>query len=243
MDKKLERLKRIIEESNYTVAMCGSGMLEESGNTSLKTQNRAYEIEEAYGASPEYIFGSAYYNTRPEKFFRFYQEEMLKKIPDPTPSSEALARMEEKGKMHCIITSNLFEQCQRAGCRNVINLHGSIFRNKCPHCGKEFDKEYILNSKNVPRCDVCGAVVRPQLRLYGEMLDSQVVARTVEEVEKADVLLLLGTTLESEVYASYIRYFKGKNLVIIHKEPHHSDEKADLVFISQPKDILPQLGY
>ena len=234
MDKKLERLKHMIEESNYTVAMSGSGMLDESGSASLKDQSRAYDIEEKYGSSPEDIFTSAYYNTRAE---------LLKKIPDPTKSGEVMAKLEEMGKLNCIITANLFEQCQRAGCKNVINLHGSIYRNKCPRCGKTFDKDYILQSKTVPRCDVCGAVVRPQLSLYGEMLDSQIVARTVEEVERAEVLLLLGTTLESELYSNYIRYFNGKSLVIIHKEPHHSDEKADLVILGDPKDVLPQLGY
>lgn len=243
MDKKLERLKHMIEESNYTVAMSGSGMLDESGSASLKDQSRAYDIEEKYGSSPEDIFSSAYYNTRAEQFFHFYREELLKKIPDPTKSGEVMAKLEEMGKLNCIITANLFEQCQRAGCKNVINLHGSIYRNKCPRCGKTFDKDYILQSKTVPRCDVCGAVVRPQLSLYGEMLDSQIVARTVEEVERAEVLLLLGTTLESELYSNYIRYFNGKSLVIIHKEPHHSDEKADLVILGDPKDVLPQLGY
>ena len=241
MDRKLERLQKMIEESRYTVVLSGSGMLAECGNTSLKTQERAYDIEETYGSSPEYIFTSAYYNTRTEQFFHFYKEEILKKIPEPTESFYVLAEMERAGKLDCIVTANMFDLCQRAGCTRMIDLHGSIYRNRCPHCGKEFDKDYILEAEGVPRCDVCGTVVRPQLTLFGEMMDSQLVAETAEEIDKADLLILLGTTLSSEVYVHYVRYFEGRHLVIIHRDPHHSDEKADLVILKEPREVLPCL--
>lgn len=243
MDEKVLELKRILDGSSYTVAICGSGMMEEGGFRGVKKSDRAYDIEEKYGASPEDLYSSVYYNTRPDKFFDFYKNEMLNHCPNPTESGPALAAMEKAGKLQAIITSNIYEHAQRAGCKNVINLHGSIYENRCPRCGKKYPLEYIKNSKKVPICEVCDVPVRPMVSLFGEMVDSQLMTKTALEVEKADVLLLLGTTLKSEVFTNYIRYFGGRSLVIIHQKEHYLDYKADLVIIDQPKNILPQLGY
>ena len=139
MDRKIDMLKRILDESKYTVALCGSGIMEEAGFVGLKNQNRAYEIEKKYNDSPEEIFTSVYYTTRPEKFFEFYKKELLEGLPGPTESGAALAAMEREGKLQYMITANIYEQGQRAGCHNVINLHGSVYKNKCLHCGREFD--------------------------------------------------------------------------------------------------------
>lgn len=240
---KIETLKKILENSKYTVALCGSGMMEEGGYVGVKLQNRAYDIEQKYGTSPEYLFSSAYYHTRPEQFFEFYKKEMLEIQPDLTESAKALARMEAAGRLQCTITANIYDLPRKAGCRNVINLHGSIYENKCPHCGKQYSLEFIKQTKAVPLCENCGSNVRPLVALFGEQLNSQLVAQTTTEVEKADVLLILGTTLKSEVFANYIRYFDGSKLVVIHQRPHHADQKADMVIIDQPMNVLPLLGY
>lgn len=243
MKRDINRLKEILNKSSYTVAICGSGMTAESGFVGLKKPERAYEIEHIYGASPEEIFSSAYYNTRTMQFYKFYHAEILNKIPEPGPSSYIMAAMERAGHLHCIITSNIFEQEKRGGCENVIDLHGTIYRNRCPHCGEYYSVEEMQNSKGVPYCRVCHAVVRPQVSLFGEMVDSRIMTRTTEEIEKADVLLLLGTTLQSEVFINYVRYYNGNNLIIIHKEEHYMDRKADMVIIDEPGIVLSQLGY
>lgn len=240
-DRKLELLKKILDESEYTVAICGSGMLEEGGYTSLKKQERAYDIEEKYGVSPEDIFTSSYYNTRPERFFHFYKNEMLRSVPEITASSETLAAMEQAGKLQCVITANLFSASRRAGVKNVLEIHGSVYRNKCPRCGQEYSMEFMRDSKGVPSCERCHAVIRPQIVLFGEMVDAAMITRTTEEIERADVLLVLGTTLKSEVFASYIRYFNGRYLVVIHEDGHYEDHKADLVILDQPKNVLPKI--
>lgn len=242
-DRKIEMLKKILDESTYTVAILGSGLMEEGGYIGVKVQERAYEIEDKYGVSPEDIFTSSYYNTRPEQFFRFYKNEMLHHMPERTATVEALAAMERAGRLQCAITANIYHMASQAGVQNVVELHGNIYHNKCSRCGQEYPMEYVRDAKGVPLCEKCEAAIRPQITLFGEMVDSVKITRTTEEIEKADTLLVLGTTLKSDVFAGYIRYFSGRYLVVIHQREHFEDHKADLVIIDQPKNVLPLLGY
>lgn len=239
---KLEVLKKIIEEGKYVVVLCGSGMLEECGFHSLKDQDTAYEIEEKYGRSPEYLYTDAFFNTRTDTFFEFYKNELLVDL-EPTESVKTLAAMERAGKVKCIITSNIYELSERGGCKNVIDLHGSIYKNKCMKCHREYPVEYVKNAEKVPYCESCHGVIRPGVSFFGEMLDSEKLSRTLEEIERSDVLLLLGTALNSDVFRNYIRCFEGSKMVVIHTEPTLMDEKADLVIYDMPKNILPKLGY
>lgn len=242
MDQKLTYLKNILKESPYTTALCGSGMMEEGGFTAVKKQDRAYEIEKTYGFGPEELYSSAFYSTRPNLFFQFYKNEMLTHQPAMTASGPALAAMEQAGLLHSIITSNIYDIPRRGGCKHVINLHGSIYENQCPHCKQMYSLEFVMNSPHtVPLCEHCKLPVRPLVSLFGEMVDSQRMSRAIEEVSRADVLLLLGTTLDSEVFEHYIRSFAGSHLIIIHKEPHYLDEKASLVFSDHPMHVLPKL--
>lgn len=234
-------LKDLLGNSRYTVALCGSGMMEEGGTSVIRSEERAYDIEKRYGVSPEYIFSSAYYNTRPDRFFEFYREEILNVKQEQTASGKAMAQLEREGKLNCIITGNIYEVSQRCGCRNVINLHGSIYRNWCPHCHREYSLDYIMQARGIPRCEHCHAVVRPLVSLYGEMVDSQLMTRATEEIEKAEVLMLLGTNMNSDVFSNYIRYFDGRAIVIIHQRPHFLDRKANMVFIDEPGKILAKI--
>ena len=243
MDSKISQLKKMLDQSKYVVALCGSGMMEEGDSLGIKKQERAYEIEETYGYSADELFTSAFYNTRPELFFKFYRQEILLGKPKDTESGHVLAAMEKAGKLQCVITSNVYEMSQRAGCKNVINLHGSIYDNKCPRCGRKYPVEYILNAKRVPICETCNIPVRPQISLFGEMIDSQRMTKATVEIDRADVLLLLGTNVDSEVFGQYIKYFKGNWMIIIHQRPHFKDRVADLVIIDQPRNVVPELGY
>ena len=239
-EQKLSILQETLDNSEYTVVLCGSGMLEELNLLALKTPERAYEIEDKYGVSPEYIFSDGFYSTRTDRFFEFYRNEMLIDIGE-SKTAMALARLQKEGKIQSIITSNIYDLCQRAGCENVIALHGSIYNNKCSHCGKSFPMEYIKSTNKVPTCDECGAVIRPQISLFGDMIDAHLIALTATEIEKADVLLILGSSIESEVFSSYIKYFNGSKLVVIHKDSHLKDKYADLLFYDQPANVIPKL--
>lgn len=243
MNEKIAQLRKILDNSTYTVALCGSGMMEEGGFIGIKKQDKAYDIENRYGYGVEEMYSSAFYNTRPEKFFEFYKTEMLRHAPADTASGPALAAMEKAGKLQCVIDSNIYDKPRRGGCRSVINLHGSIYQNQCPRCKKKYPMSYILNSRRVPICETCNIPVRPMISLIGEMVDSQNMTRTTEEITKADTLLLLGTTLASEVFRQYIEYFSGQNLVVIHKQEHYLDKEASLVILDHPMNVLPELGY
>lgn len=161
MQKKIEVLKKMLNESMYTVVLCGSGLMSEGGHKVLKSPEKAYEIEGKYGVSPEEIFTTVYYHNRTAEFFDFYREDILNQPAKVTETSLTLKKLEEEGKIHCIIDSNIFEQTQRAGCKNVISLHGSIYKNQCPHCGKQYTMEEIRDGAKIPRCDACGRVIRP----------------------------------------------------------------------------------
>lgn len=240
MDQKIESLNRALKESKYTVVLCGSGILEEEGIYMLKKPERAYEIELKYGVSPEYIYSDGYYSTRPDKFFEFYRNEILIDI-EPGDTPKKLAELERAGLIHYVISSNIYNLSGRAGCKNVINLHGNIYDNRCPHCQRSYPSEYIKNQSKVPRCESCGSVIRPKVSLFGDMLDGQIIAKTATEIEKADVLLILGTSLDSDVFHNYIKYFEGSRLILVHKEPHLKDKHADLVIYDEPKNVLNAL--
>lgn len=239
---KLETLRELIENGKYVVALCGSGMIEECGMYPLKDQDRAYQIEEKYGRSPEYLYTDAFFNTRTELFYDFYKNEILADL-QPSASTYALAAMERAGKLKYTISSNVYDLSRRSGCKHVIELHGSIYENHCQRCGKYYSVDYVKNAKKVPCCEVCGGVIRPDVSFFGEMLDSEKLSKTLEEIEKSDVLLLLGTSLHSEVFRNYIKCFEGSKIVVIHKESALMDEKADLLIYDEPKNVLPLLGY
>lgn len=243
MNERTACLRQILDESSYTVALCGSGMMQEGGFVGIKKQDRAYDIENRYGYCVEEMYSSAFYNTRPEQFFEFYKKEILQHAPIDTASGPSLAAMERAGKLQCVIDSNVFDKARRGGCRHVVNLHGSIYQNQCPRCKKKYPVTYITHAKRVPICEKCNIPVRPMISLIGEMVDSQNMTKTTQEITKADTLLLLGTTLASEVFEHYIKYFTGRNIVIIHKQEHYLDKDASLVILDDPMNVLPELGY
>lgn len=239
----LSQLETAINNSKYTVALCGSGCLKECGLYELKSQEHAYAIESKYGISPEYLYTSAYYSSRPKQFFDFYKNELLTPENPPSPTSLALAAMEKKGKLNFTITSNIFNFPQRAGCKNVINLHGHIYNNYCTTCGHNHSVEYIKNSDSIPLCEKCGRAIRPGVSFFGDMMDNALITKAIEEIEKSELLLLLGTTLRSEVFHHFLNHFNGHTLAIIHEDEDVSDKNADIVIYSQPKKVFHELGY
>ena len=226
LEKKIDLLKKILNDSHYTVMLGGSGMMKEGGYQGLKSPEQAYVTEKKYGLSPEDIFTTVFYNNRTEQFFNFYRTEILGNIPQITESAYVAARMEAAGKLQCIIDSNVYDLPQRGGCKNVIALHGSIYHNQCPHCGRQYSMEYIRDSKKIPRCESCGRVIRPGVTLYGEMLDSTIMSEATRQVEQAEVLMLMGTSMESEVFSKYVRYFEGKTQMEVAAEIHISQAQV-----------------
>ncbi|MEF9941299.1 MAG: Sir2 family NAD-dependent protein deacetylase [Lachnospiraceae bacterium] len=237
-----QNLQRMLEQSKYTVVLSGYGMLLESGYPALRDGEESYDIELKYGYSTEEIFSSAFFATRKEIFYDFYRNEMLSPLEKPPGICfYELAKMQEKGWVQTIVTRRIFGLPERAGCKNIIELHGNVYHNFCPHCGKEYPMEYIRDSKKIPLCDVCGMPVRPRVCLFGEMVDNDVMTKAAAEIAKADVLLILGSNLKTYLCEQLLGYYRGTKLILITKNEHYSDKYADIVVHSRVDDALKKI--
>jgi NAD-dependent deacetylase len=238
---EVDLLKKDLERSKYTVALCCSGLLEESGRASMRKQSRAYEIEEKYGYSPEEIFSAAFLSTRPEKFFQYYKAEVLPGDLKPGASYYYLKEMEDAGMIQLIITNNACNFHTKVGSKNVMAIHGDVENNICTGCGKRFDAAYIANSRGIPSCDVCGKLIRPQVAMFGEMLDNHLMTKAINEIKKADTLLVIGSGLNGPFAERYVKHFNGRKLIVINPEMSYRDRVANLVINRPISEVLHEL--
>ena len=240
---KEKNILQILRESRYTVVLSGAELLKESGYPMLRDGDESYEIEEKYGYSFEEIFSSSFYSARKERFFRFYKEVLLKaaEIP-PGQGFYDLKQLQDYGLIHSIITRRIAGLEDRVGCRNVINLKGTIYHNTCPNCGREYPMEYIRDAKGVPLCEQCLVAIRPDVCLFGEMIDNGLMTRAAEEIEKADVVLVLGASLHSPLCSQMLQYYNGTNLILVTESEHYSDQQADVIVYGRSDDFLGRLN-
>ncbi len=223
-------LLQILKESTYTTVLSGYEMLQESNYPEVRDGKESYDIEQKYGYSADEMFSSSFYSTRTEQFFNFYRNEILSALDKPPGKCfYEMAELERRGLFQSIITRRVFGLPETAGCKNVINLHGSVYNNYCSHCKKQYPVEYIRNAKRVPLCEECNAVIRPRVCLFGETVDNQTITKAAEEIQKADVLLVLGTNLRTHLCAQLVHYYEGEKLILVNSAPHFSDRYADLV--------------
>ncbi len=234
-------LREILTGSRNIVCLQGRASWSKQGNDFYR-KDFIYDIEMKYGLSPDEIFSTTFYHNRPAKFFEFYREEMLKKRGEPGPVNYILKEMEDDGRLSAIVTRGYFNASKRAGCKNVIQLHGDIDRNTCPRCGKVFSAEYILEHTPIPKCDVCETMIHPGVVLSGEMLDSAVMTRAAEAISCADVLLVIGCNLSSRL-GSMARYFNGDKIALVNVEEHYTDRKADCVCIGDSIENILREAY
>ena len=238
MEESLERLKDIIEKTDNIVFFGGAGVSTESGIPDFRSVDGLYN--QKYDYPPETILSHTFYRRMPEEFFRFYRDKMLCLDAQPNAAHRKLAQWEEEGKLKAIVTQNIDGLHQKAGSRNVLELHGSVLRNYCECCHKFYDAEYILNSQGVPKCS-CGGSVKPDVVLYEEGLDNETVTRAVEYISKADVLIIGGTSLAVYPAAGLIDYYRGNKLVLVNKTPTPRDREADLVVQGSIGEIFSRL--
>lgn len=229
MEDKIRQLKKIIDESSSIVFFGGAGVSTESGIPDFRSADGLYNQDLGREVSPEEMISHTFYVQHPLDFFEFYRDKLI--FPDVEPNSchKALATLEKQGKLKAVVTQNIDGLHQKAGSENVYELHGSVLRNYCEHCGAFYDINAILESTAVPKCDKCGGRIKPDVVLYEEMLDDDVVNGAIKAIESADTLIIGGTTLIVYPAAGLIRYFKGKNLVLINKSVTPADSNADLV--------------
>ncbi|QUH29862.1 NAD-dependent protein deacylase [Vallitalea guaymasensis] len=229
----LNRLKDIIDSSNNIVFFGGAGVSTESDIPDFRSEKGLYKAVQKYHYRPETIISHTFFMKNPKIFYEYYKENLIYTDAKPNNAHKALAKLEERGKLKAVVTQNIDNLHQMAGSKEVVELHGSVYRNYCMSCGEAYDIDFILDSNDVPRCTKCGDIVKPDVVLYEEGLDGLILKKAVEYVSSAEVLIIGGTSLVVYPAASLIQYFNGKYLVLINKEETSYDSYADLV-INEP---------
>lgn len=225
---KIEKLQEIIDDSDNIVFFGGAGVSTESGIPDFRSESGIFKSLEKYGDTPERLVSHSYYLEHTDKFFSYYKDCLIFPEAEPNPAHYTLARLEKEGKLKAIITQNIDGLHQKAGSKNVLELHGSVYRNYCEICKKEYDLNFILESEGIPHC-TCEGIIKPDVILYEEALDMNILNKSVEYIMSADTLIVGGTSLVVYPAAGLINYFKGKNLVLINKSQTDYDNLAILV--------------
>lgn len=237
-EKELEQLKKIIDESDNIVFFGGAGVSTESGIPDFRSVDGLYN--QKYDYPPETILSHTFYRNHCEEFYRFYRDKMLFTDAQPNMAHKKLAQWEKEGKLKAVITQNIDGLHQKAGSKEVLELHGSVLRNYCEKCGKFYGVDYIQNSEGVPKCE-CGGSVKPDVVLYEEGLSQQTLQKAVYYISKADVLIIGGTSLAVYPAAGLIDYYGGDKLVLVNKTPTPRDKQADLVVYGSIGEIFGAL--
>ena len=237
---EISRLRAMAEATDNIVFFGGAGVSTESGIPDFRSQDGLYNMKYKY--PPEMIISHSFFMRDPEEFFRFYKDKML--FPDAKPNAAhlALARLEKEGKLRAVITQNIDGLHQKAGSRNVLELHGSVLRNHCMKCKKAFSLSYVTEADGVPRCDECGGIVKPDVVLYEEALDEEVMNKAVYYIHNADMLIIGGTSLTVWPAAGLLNYYRGDKLVLINRDRTARDETADLVIHESIGRVFEALG-
>ena len=234
----LETLQQWVKESNRIVFFGGAGVSTESGIPDFRSVDGLYHQKFEY--PPETIISHSFYVKNPEYFFRFYREKMLPLGYEPNITHKKLAQWEQAGKLQAVVTQTIDGLHQKAGSRKVYELHGSVLRNYCTRCGKFFSAEFVKNGVGVPHCD-CGGIVKPDVVLYEEGLDQEVIAKSVHAIRNADMLIVGGTSLTVYPAAGLIQYYRGDRLVLINRDATPYDDQADLVLHESLGEVFSQL--
>ena len=255
MANDVSALQQAIDESSYIVFFGGAGVSTESGIPDFRSQDGLYSMKYKY--PPEQIVSHTFFVNKTEDFYEFYKDKMLAPDAKPNAAHYKLAELEASGKLKAVITQNIDGLHQAAGSKEVLELHGSVLRNYCTRCGKTYSStdedvhagvKYILASEGIPRCNhevdgkVCGGVIKPDVVLYEEGLDNDVISRTVMHISKADMLIIGGTSLVVYPAASFINYFNGKHLAVINLQATGRDSMADIVIHGKIGEVLSQIN-
>ena len=223
---KIEKLQKLIDSSKTIVFFGGAGVSTASGIKDFRSKDGLYNMK--YDYPPEEILSHHFFMNKTEEFYKFYRDKMNSLDKLPNECHLYLTKLEKKGKLKAIITQNIDGLHQKAGSKNVLELHGSIYRNRCMDCNKFYDEKIVFESNSIPKC-TCGGIIKPEVVLYEEGLDNDVITNTIDYISNCDLLIVAGTSLTVYPASGFIRYFKGNNLVIINKMTTNYDSMADLV--------------
>lgn len=226
MENKIQQFKQLVNKCDNIVFFGGAGVSTESGIPDFRSKDGLYNQQYKY--PPETILSHTFFMNKPEEFFKFYKLKMNSLKYQPNITHIKLSELEARGKLKAVITQNIDGLHQKAGSKVVYEFHGSVLRNYCMNCNKFYDAEYVFNSNGIPRCS-CGGIIKPDVVLYEEELDEETIENSTAAIQKADLLIVAGTSLTVQPASSLINFFRGKNLVLINRDSTPYDNKANLV--------------
>lgn len=238
MEDSVKKLKEIVDNSDNIVFFGGAGVSTESNIPDFRSTDGLYN--QTYKYPPETILSHSFYVRNTEEFYRFYKDKMLYLDAKPNKAHLKLAEWEKNGKLKAVITQNIDGLHQAAGSKKVYELHGSVLRNYCTKCGKFFSAQYILESDGVPKCE-CGGIIKPDVVLYEEGLDNEVMRNAISAIANADVLIIGGTSLAVYPAAGLIDYYRGNKLVLVNKSTTPMDSRANLLVSGSIGEIFDQI--
>lgn len=237
--EKIKMLQEMIDESSNIVFFGGAGVSTDSGIKDFKGVDGLYK--EQFDKSPEYMLSINCFLDEPDNFYNFYKSKLNSLFAEPNITHKYLKDLEDLGKLKAIVTQNIDGLHQKAGSKNVYEIHGTVYENYCPKCQKFYDAEYVFNCLDVPRCE-CGSIIKPNVVLYGEMLPESYL-NAQRQIYEADLLIVAGTSLTVEPASSLVRMFNGKYLVIINNDQTPYDSFASLVINDKLKDVFGNLTH
>ena len=237
--EKVKELKRILDSSNNIVLFTGAGISVPSGIPDFRSATGLYS--EKYGnIGPETIISNTFFHANPKTFYEYYKKHLVYKDALPNKAHYFFATLEKQGKLKAVVTQNIDNLHQAAGSKKVYELHGSVYRNYCISCNKFYDLDYIIESKDVPKCE-CSGIIKPDVVLYEEVLDSKVLNGAINVIKNSDCLVVVGTSLTVYPAAGLVQYFLGENLVVINKQTTQYDNYAKLVFNEDIISVIEKL--
>ena len=241
MNQELQELISVIRESDSIVFFGGAGVSTESNIPDFRSANGLWNEKLQINFTPEQLVSHTFFVKYPEEFFKFYKDKLIYPDAQPNAAHKALAKLEEMGKVKAVVTQNIDGLHQAAGSKVVYELHGSVLRNYCMECGAFYDEKFILESEGIPTCPKCGGRVKPDVVLYEEGLDNDIIRGAVSAISKADTLIIGGTSLVVYPAAGLIDYFNGKNLVLINKSETSADRRADIVIHEAIGEVFTEI--
>ena len=235
--RQADQLKDLIKQSKRIAFLGGAGTSTESGIPDFRSSDGVFKATKEFGYPPETLISHDFFLRHTDTFYRYYRKFLLYPAAKPNEAHKALARLERMGKLTAVITQNIDNLHQAAGSKNVLELHGSVYRNHCMKCGRFYSLDEILPMDNVPLC-ACGGIIKPDVVLYGEGLDGRVLEASVNHIVRADMLIIGGTSLVVYPAAGLADYFTGENLVVINMSETHQDSRARLAISAPIGEVL-----
>lgn len=237
-----ERLKEMVSKSNNIVYFGGAGTSTESSIPDFRSETGLYKTEGGYSYPPEVMLSSAFFYNHTREFYEFYKAKMIYKDAKPNPAHISLSELEKNGKVKAIITQNIDGLHQLAGSKNVLELHGSVHRNYCIDCRESYDLDYIVNSPSIiPKCKKCNGIIKPDVVLYEEQLNMDILNKAIRYISEADILIIGGTSLVVYPAANLVNYYRGNKLILINKSETPYDHLANIVIHDSIGDVLSKI--